>query len=278
MRQLPFETNFRDSLSWEIGRPDVRNELVLERVGKVTRRVCVTDVLKWPVWVCGREQALSVRPDRRAVGADRAGGARAAVGWSSSGAFEALPRGRHPLRQPHRVRVASTAARLSTVGDGVLVPQALREDGVVDRLHDALRDRVRDARDRDPMASAGCVDAQSVKGADTVGAAVRGFDAGKKVNGRKRHVVVHTMGLLLLVVITSASVQDRDRPHTAGPADDGDAVAVAAVPTAATPASWSTGPRRLPTSPSRSCVNPWESRCSRCFHGGGWSSVPSPGS
>jgi transposase len=85
-----------------------------------------------------------------------------------------------------------------------------REDGVVDRLHDALRDRVRDASDRDPMASAGCVDAQSVKGADTVGAAVRGFDAGKKVNGRKRHVVVDTMGLLLLVVITSASVQDRD--------------------------------------------------------------------
>jgi transposase len=85
-----------------------------------------------------------------------------------------------------------------------------REDGVVDRLHDALRDRVRDASDRDPMASAGCVDAQSVKGADTVGAAVRGFDAGKKVNGRKRHVVVDTMGLLLLVEITSASVQDRD--------------------------------------------------------------------
>ena len=77
-----------------------------------------------------------------------------------------------------------------------------------------LRDRVRDASDRDPMASAGCVDAQSVKGADTVGAAVRGFDAGKKVNGRKRHVVVDTMGLLLLVVITSASVQDRDGART----------------------------------------------------------------
>ena len=88
--------------------------------------------------------------------------------------------------------------------------QRWREDGVVDRLHDALRDRVRDASDRDPMAPAGCVDAQSVKGADTVGAAVRGFDAGNKVNGRKRHVVVDTMGLSLLVVITSASVQDRD--------------------------------------------------------------------
>ena len=81
--------------------------------------------LKWPVWTCGREQALSVRPDRRAVGADRAGGARAAVRWPSSGAFEAPRRGRDSLRQPHRVRVASTAARLSTVGDGVLVPQAL---------------------------------------------------------------------------------------------------------------------------------------------------------
>ena len=65
-----------------------------------------------------------------------------------------------------------------------------------------------------PWPRPGCVDAQSVKGADTVGAAVRGFDAGKKVNGRKRHVVVDTMGLLLLVVITSASVQDRDGART----------------------------------------------------------------
>lgn len=77
-------------------------------------------------------------------------------------------------------------------------------------MHDALRDRVRDAAGRDPMASAGIVDAQSVKGADTVGAGSRGFDAGKKVNGRKRHIVVDTMGLLLAVIITTASVQDRD--------------------------------------------------------------------
>ena len=89
-----------------------------------------------------------------------------------------------------------------------------RQQGVVDRLHDALRDRVRDAEGRDPMASAGCMDAQSVKGADTVGAAVRGFDAGKKVNGRKRHIVVDTTGLLLLVVITSAGIQDRDGART----------------------------------------------------------------
>ena len=60
------------------------------------------------------------------------------------------------------------------------------------------------------MASAGIVDAQSVKGADTVGADSRGYDAGKKVNGRKRHVVVDTFGLLIVVLVTAANIQDRD--------------------------------------------------------------------
>lgn len=55
------------------------------------------------------------------------------------------------------------------------------------------------------------IDAQSVKGADTVASASRGYDVGKKVNGRKRHVVVvDTVGLLLLVMVTTAGVQDRD--------------------------------------------------------------------
>jgi transposase len=82
--------------------------------------------------------------------------------------------------------------------------------GTTDRIHDALRDAVRDAADRDPMASAGIVDAQSIKGADTVGKDSRGYDAGKKVNGRKRHVVVDTIGLLVVVLVTAARVQDRD--------------------------------------------------------------------
>jgi len=85
-----------------------------------------------------------------------------------------------------------------------------RDDGTVDRLHDALRDRLRDGVGRDPMASAGIVDAQSVKGADTVGRDTRGYDAGKRVNGRKRHIVVDTLGLLLVAMVTAASVQDRD--------------------------------------------------------------------
>jgi transposase len=82
--------------------------------------------------------------------------------------------------------------------------------GLVRQVHDRLRDAVRDGEGRDPMASAGIVDAQSVKGADTVGAATRGYDAGKKVNGRKRHIVVDTLGLLVVVLVTAASVQDRD--------------------------------------------------------------------
>jgi transposase len=85
-----------------------------------------------------------------------------------------------------------------------------RREGVVARMHDRLRDEVRDQAGRDPMASAGIVDAQSVKGSHTVGASSRGFDAGKKVNGRKRHIVVDTLGLLIVVMVTTAAVQDRD--------------------------------------------------------------------
>lgn len=85
-----------------------------------------------------------------------------------------------------------------------------RADGSLDRVHNALRDQLRDAAGRDPMVSAAIVDAQSVKGGDTVGRDSRGYDAGKKVNGRKRHVVVDTLGLLLVVLVTAANVQDRD--------------------------------------------------------------------
>jgi putative transposase len=52
------------------------------------------------------------------------------------------------------------------------------------------------------------LDSQSVKGSATPG--VRGYDAGKQINGRKRHLLVDTLGLLLIVRVTVASVQDRD--------------------------------------------------------------------
>ena len=83
-----------------------------------------------------------------------------------------------------------------------------RNDGTWQRLHDVLRVAVRKQEGREATASAGIVDSQSAKTTETRGE--RGYDAGKKVNGRKRHIVVDTLGLLIAVVVTAASVQDRD--------------------------------------------------------------------
>ena len=82
--------------------------------------------------------------------------------------------------------------------------------GLPDRLVGRLRGRLRVAAGRHELPTACSIDSQSVKAADTVGAASRGFDGGKKINGRKRHIAVDTLGLLLAVVVTAASVQDRD--------------------------------------------------------------------
>jgi transposase len=87
---------------------------------------------------------------------------------------------------------------------------AWRDDGTLARLHDVLRAQVRAAAGRDSEPTAAVIDSQSVRAADTVPRATRGWDNAKKVNGRKRHIAVDTTGLLLAVVITAASVQDRD--------------------------------------------------------------------
>src|SRR5438132_960252 len=83
-------------------------------------------------------------------------------------------------------------------------------DGTLQALYDTLRERVRVKESRGAEPSAGIVDSQSLKGADTVPAASRGFDAGKRINGRKRHIVVDTIGLMLVVMVTAACVQDRN--------------------------------------------------------------------
>lgn len=78
------------------------------------------------------------------------------------------------------------------------------------QVHDALRDLVRVHQGRHPNPTAAVIDSQSVRGADTVPGASRGYDAGKKINGRKRHIAVDTGGLLLAIVVTVAGIQDRD--------------------------------------------------------------------
>src|SRR5260370_28014182 len=72
------------------------------------------------------------------------------------------------------------------------------------------RGAVRVLAGRGPHPTAAIIDSQSVKAADTVGQDSRGYDAGKKIEGRKRHLAVDVMGLILCVLVTAASVQDRD--------------------------------------------------------------------
>ena len=81
-------------------------------------------------------------------------------------------------------------------------------DGVFEQLGGLLRRLVRQAAGRQADPSAGVLDSQSVKTAPTVPRTSQGEDAAKKIVGRKRHILTDTLGLLLMVLVTAASVQD----------------------------------------------------------------------
>ncbi|MDX3540519.1 transposase [Streptomyces sp. MB09-01] len=117
-----------------------------------------------------------------------------------------------------------------------------RVKGLPAELYDRLRGLVREEAGRDPEPTAAVIDAQSLRAAATVPAATRGYDGAKKVPGRKRHIVVDCLGLLLAVMVTAANMTDQD---AAMPLLERVRAAIAGSswcgPTAATRVAWSAG-------------------------------------
>ncbi|WP_037897513.1 IS5 family transposase [Streptomyces sp. NRRL S-920] len=131
------------------------------------------------------------------------------------------PRGGRPERHPRREiidalrYVVSEGCRWRSLPADFPPPATVygffrrwTKSGALEKIRDHLRREVRCAMGASPHGVATVIDSQSVKAAEMVGKDSRGFDPGKRINGRKRHVVVDLHGLPLLVTVTPASTHD----------------------------------------------------------------------
>jgi putative transposase len=84
-----------------------------------------------------------------------------------------------------------------------------KKKGLIEQIHESLVEKTRKSEERNKQPSAAIIDSQSVK-STLISSESKGFDAGKKIKGIKRHIITDTLGLVLAVVIQSAAVQDRD--------------------------------------------------------------------
>lgn len=132
------------------------------------------------------------------------------------------PRQRRGRRPIHRRRVVNAILYVARTGcQWRMLPKCFpnwstvygvfrrwRNDGTWQRVHDALREKVRRAAGKKSTPTVAVVDSQSIRTAE--GGDERGYDAAKKITGRKRHLAVDTLGLLLAVVVHGADCQDQD--------------------------------------------------------------------